>query len=398
MSTFKTLDDYDVSGKRVLIRADLNVPMKDGMVTDFTRIERTIPTLQELMKKGAKVVVLTHWGRPKGERNPEMSVRPIAEALAEKLNTPVAFGDDCIGEAAQAVVDGLDNGGLCVLENLRYHKAETENDSAFAEQLAELGDLYVNDAFSCAHRAHASTEALARLLPSCAGRLMQAELEALSSALENPQRPVAALVGGAKVSTKLDVLNNLSAKVDMLIIGGGMANTFLNAQGINVGKSLCEHDLAETAKTIMASAKANGCEILLPVDAVVAKEFAAGAENQTVAIDAMAADDMMLDVGAETIALIKEKLATCKTIVWNGPMGAFEIEPFDAGTNGAAQAAAELTKTAGLVSVAGGGDTVAALDHAGVKADFSYISTAGGAFLEWLEGKPLPGVDILRAQ
>lgn len=398
MSTFKTLDDYDVTGKRVLIRADLNVPMKDGMVTDFTRIERTIPTLQELMKKGAKVVVLTHWGRPKGERNPEMTVRPIAEALAEKLNASVAFGDDCIGSAAQTVVDGLENGGLCVLENLRYHKAETDNDSAFAEQLAALGDLYVNDAFSCAHRAHASTEALARLLPSCAGRLMQAELEALSSALENPQRPVAALVGGAKVSTKLDVLNNLSAKVDMLIIGGGMANTFLNAQGINVGKSLCEHDLAETAQTIMASAKANGCEILLPVDAVVAKEFAAGAENKTVAINAMAADDIMLDVGAQTIALIKEKLATCKTIVWNGPMGAFEIEPFDAGTNGAAQAAAELTKTTGLVSVAGGGDTVAALDHAGVKADFSYISTAGGAFLEWLEGKPLPGVDILRTQ
>jgi len=337
MAQFKTLDDYDVAGKRILIRADLNVPMKDGMVTDYTRIERTLPTLTELMDKGAKVIVLTHWGRPKGERNPDMTVRPIANALAQKLDKPVAFADDCIGSAASSVVAGLQDGDLCVLENLRYHKAETDNDAAFAEQLASLGDLYVNDAFSCAHRAHASTEALARLLPACAGRLMQTELEALSNALENPQRPVAALVGGAKVSTKLDVLNNLSAKVDMLIIGGGMANTFLNAQGLSVGKSLCEHDLADTAKTIMETAKANNCEILLPVDAVVAKEFAAGADHETVAIDAIADDDMMLDVGATTIALIQDKLAQCKTIVWNGPMGAFEIEPFDQGTNGAAQ-------------------------------------------------------------
>ncbi len=398
MSQFKTLSDYDVAGKRILLRADLNVPMKDGVVTDSTRIERTLPTIVELVQKGARVVLITHWGRPKGERVAEMSVAPVAEALAAKLGQNVKFASDCIGEVAEKMVNSLSDTEVCVLENLRYYKEETDNDLEFAKKLAALGDIYVNDAFSCAHRAHASTEALARLLPSAAGRLMQAELEALSGALEAPQRPLAALVGGAKVSTKLDVLNNLSAKVDMLIIGGGMANTFLNAQGIDVGNSLCEHDLADTAKEILANAKKNGCDIVLPIDGVVAKEFAAGAENRIVKLqDGVGADEMILDVGPASIADIVERLGNCKTIVWNGPMGAFEIEPFDAGTNGAAQAAAALTKAGTLVSVAGGGDTVAALDHAGAKDDFTYISTAGGAFLEWLEGKELPGVEVLRA-
>lgn len=397
MSQFKTLSDYDVAGKRVLLRADLNVPMKDGVVTDSTRIDRTLPTIVELMQKGARVVLITHWGRPKGQRVPEMTVKPIAEALSTKLGKTVKFANDCIGDEAEKVVASLSDTEVCVLENLRYYKEETDNDPAFAAELAKLGDIYVNDAFSCAHRAHASTEALARLLPCAAGRLMQAELEALSNALDAPQRPLAALVGGAKVSTKLDVLNNLSAKVDMLIIGGGMANTFLNAKGINIGNSLCEHDLARTAREIIASAEKNGCEIVLPVDGVVARAFAANAENRTVnLVEGIGDDEMILDVGPASVADVKERLANCKTIVWNGPMGAFEIEPFDAGTNGAAQAAAELTKAGTLVSVAGGGDTVAALDHAGVKDDFTYISTAGGAFLEWLEGKELPGVEVLR--
>lgn len=396
MSQFKTLSDYDVAGKRVLLRADLNVPMKDGVVSDSSRVDRTVPTIIELMQKGARVVVLTHWGRPKGERVAEMSVKPVAELLSAKLGKDVKFAQDCIGDEAKKVVDSLGDTDVCVLENLRYYKEETDNDLEFAKKLASLGDIYVNDAFSCAHRAHASTEALARLLPAAAGRLMQAELEALSKALEAPKRPLAALVGGAKVSSKLDVLENLSKKVDMLIIGGGMANTFLNAQGIDVGKSLCEHDLAETALKILKTAKESGCKVILPVDGVVAKEFGAGVENRTVAIGDIGADEMMLDVGAASILDVQEQLATCKTIVWNGPMGAFEIEPFDAGTNGAAQVAAKLTKAGSLVSVAGGGDTVAALEHAGVKEDFSYISTAGGAFLEWLEGKELPGVAVLR--
>ena len=333
MSQFKTLSDYDVAGKRILLRADLNVPMKNGVVTDSTRIERTLPTIVELVQKGARVVLITHWGRPKGERVAEMSLAPVAEALAAKLGQNVKFASDCIGEVAEKVVNSLSDTEVCVLENLRYYKEETDNDIEFAKKLAALGDLYVNDAFSCAHRAHASTEALARLLPSAAGRLMQAELEALSGALEAPQRPLAALVGGAKVSTKLDVLNNLSAKVDMLIIGGGMANTFLNAQGINVGNSLCEHDLADTAKEILANAKKNGCDIVLPIDGVVAKEFAAGTENRIVKLqDGVGADEMILDVGPASIADIVERLGNCKTIVWNGPMGAFEIEPFDAGT------------------------------------------------------------------
>jgi len=397
MSEFKTLSDYDVTGKRVILRADLNVPMKDGLVTDSSRIDRTLPTIIELVEKGARVVLITHWGRPKGERVAAMTVKPVAEALASKLGKDVKFAQDCIGDVASSIVNSLTDGDVCVLENLRYYKEETDNDLEFAKKLASLGDIYVNDAFSCAHRAHASTEALARLLPAAAGRLMQAELEALSSALEAPKRPLAALVGGAKVSSKLDVLENLSKKVDMLIIGGGMANTFLHAQGINVGKSLCEHDLAETALKILKTANEAGCKILLPVDGVVAKEFGANVENRTVAISDIAVDEMMLDVGPASIVELKDELSKCKTIVWNGPMGAFEIEPFDAGTNGAAQAAAKLTKAGSLVSVAGGGDTVAALDHAGVKEDFTYISTAGGAFLEWLEGKELPGVEVLRS-
>jgi phosphoglycerate kinase len=391
----KTIDDLDVDGKRVLVRADMNVPMKDGKVSDATRIERTIPTLSELSEKGAKVIVMCHFGRPKGERVPEMSLKPVADKLAELMGKPVAFADDCIGENAEKVVNAMGAGDIAMLENLRYHKAETENDEAFASELAKLGDAYVSDAFSCAHRAHASTEGITHLLPSAAGRLMQAELEALGGALENPQRPVAAVVGGAKVSTKLEVLENLTKKVDILIIGGGMANTFLHAQGVNVGKSLCEHDMAETAKKIMDGAESNGCKILLPVDGVVAKEFKENADNQAVDINAVPEDSMILDAGPETVKMANEALGTCKTVVWNGPMGAFEIQPFDMATNAVAQEAARLTKEGKLVSVAGGGDTVAALEHAGAKDDFTYISTAGGAFLEWLEGKELPGVVVL---
>ncbi len=397
MSSFKTLDQVDVSGKRVLVRADLNVPMKDGVVTDSTRIDRTVPTLKELMDKGAKVVVMCHFGRPKGEAVPEMSLKPVAIALGKTLGTDVAFAADCVGSAAEEVVAQLNNGDIALLENLRFHKEETDNDPVFAGQLAALGDIYISEAFSCSHRAHASTEAIAKILPAYAGRLMQAELEALSRALDVPQRPVAALVGGAKVSSKLDVLGNLVEKVDRLIIGGGMANTFLNAQGVDVGKSLCEHDLADTAREILAKADKAGCEVLLPQDAVVAKEFKEGADCQVVRLDQVPSEAMILDIGPQTIAFLDGKLAECKTLVWNGPMGAFEIAPFDKGTNGVAQRAAALTKQGKLLSVAGGGDTVAALVHAKAAADFSYISTAGGAFLEWLEGKELPGVEVLRS-
>lgn len=397
MSTFKTLDNLDVAGKRILIRVDLNVPMKDGKVTDSTRIDRTAPTLKELSEKGGKVIAMCHFGLLKGQVVPEMSLKPVAEALSVSLGQPVAFASDCVGAAAQAVVDGMKDGDIAILENLRFHPEEEKNDPDFAAKLAALGDIYVAEAFSCSHRAHASTEAIAKILPAYAGRLMQAELEALSGALDEPERPVAALVGGAKVSTKLDVLTNLVAKVDKLIIGGGMANTFLNAQGINVGSSLCEHDLADTARDILARAEKAGCEILLPQDAVVAKEFKEGAECEVVALDAVPSDGMILDIGPASIEFLSGKLAECKTIVWNGPMGAFEIAPFDKGTNALAQTAARLTKEGKLVSVAGGGDTVAALAHAGVEADISYISTAGGAFLEWLEGKELPGVAVLKA-
>lgn len=391
----KTIDDLDVNGKRVLVRADMNVPMADGKVSDATRIERTIPTLRELADKGAKVIVMCHFGRPKGERVAEMSLKPVADELGRLLGKDVAFASDCIGEGAEKVVDAMNDGDIAMLENLRYHKAETENDKTFAAELAKLGDAYVSDAFSCSHRAHASTEGITHLLPSAAGRLMQAELEALGGALGTPKRPVAAVVGGAKVSTKLEVLENLTKKVDVLIIGGGMANTFLHAKGVNVGKSLCEHDMADTANKIMNGAEANNCKIILPVDGVVAREFKANADNEAVDINAVPEDTMILDAGPETVKLANAALDTCKTVVWNGPFGAFEIEPFDMATNAVAQHAAKLTKAGNLISVAGGGDTVAALEHAGAKDDFTYISTAGGAFLEWLEGKDLPGVTVL---
>lgn len=395
MSNFKTIDDLDVAGKRVLVRADLNVPMQDGKPSDTTRIDRSAQTIKDLSAKGAKVIMLSHFGRPKGQVVPEMTLKPVADAMASALGVNVAFATDTIGESAKATIAAMKDGDVAMLENVRFHAEETENDDGFAAQLAELGDLYVNDAFSTAHRAHASTEALARKLPAAAGRLMQAELEALGAALGTPQKPVAAVVGGAKVSTKMEVLGNLSKKVDMIIIGGGMANTFLFAQGHDVGKSLCEKDMADEALKIIADAAANGCEIVLPVDVVVAAEFAAGAANEVVGVDAIPADKMALDIGPATIADVEKRLAGCKTLVWNGPFGAFEIEPFDVGTNSAAQAAARLTREGTLRSVAGGGDTVAALAKAGAADDFSYISTAGGAFLEWIEGKTLPGVAAL---
>ena len=395
---FKTLDDLtDIAGKRVLVRVDLNVPMDGGKVSDTTRIERVLPTIRELSDKKAKVILLAHFGRPKGARVADMSLGPVALAVAGLLGRPVVFADDCIGQAAKDAVDVMVDGDVLLLENTRYHAGEEKNDPDFAKALAANGDIYVNDAFSAAHRAHGSTEGIARLLPAYAGRTMQAELEALGSALGNPVRPVLAVVGGAKVSSKIDLLENLVAKVDMLVIGGGMANTFLAAQGTDVGKSLCEHDLAETAKRIMTAADKAGCEIVLPADAVVAREFKAGADNETVSLDAIPADSMILDVGAASIETVKTRIDAAKTLVWNGPLGAFEIAPFDTATVAAAKHAAANTKAGKLNSVAGGGDTVAALNHAGAADDFSYVSTAGGAFLEWLEGKELPGVKALEA-
>jgi phosphoglycerate kinase len=396
MPRFRTIDDLDVSGKRVLVRADLNVPVSDGKVTDATRIERTAVTLSELADRGARVIVLSHFDRPKGKRVPSMSLRPIVEKLSAALaGRKVAFAEDCIGPAAAKVVDSLRDGEVALLENLRFHPGEEANDPDFARQLAALGDLYVNDAFSAAHRAHASTEALAHLLPSAAGRLMQAELEHLHQALDSPQRPVAAIVGGAKVSTKLDLLGNLTQKVDLLVIGGGMANTFLHAMGTEIGGSLCERDMAETARAIMDKARGQGCEILLPLDAVVARALKPGVESAVVPIDAVPADQLILDVGPQTVQRIVSRLEASRTLVWNGPLGAFETEPFDKGTIAVAEAAARLTRAGKLLSVAGGGDTVAALAKAGVVGAFSYVSTAGGAFLEWLEGRTLPGVAAL---
>jgi phosphoglycerate kinase len=397
MAGFPTLDDLELSGKRVLLRVDLNVPMHDGKVTDATRIERLVPTIRELSDKGAKVVLMSHFGRPKGKPDPALSLRPLVPALAAALDGgPVAFAEDCVGPQAEAAVARLRNGEILLLENLRFHAEEEKNDPAFARRLAALGDVYVNDAFSAAHRAHASTEGLAHLLPHAAGRLMQAELEALSKALDAPTRPVAALVGGAKVSTKLDLLNFILAKVEVLIIGGAMANTLLFAAGKQVGKSLCEREMADVAREILAKAKGAGCELVLPVDAVVAREFKANAATEIVAIERVPADAMILDVGPASVAAIGRRLAECRTLVWNGPLGAFETPPFDAGTVAVARRAAELTKSGKLLSVAGGGDTVAALAHAGVEAEFTYVSTAGGAFLEWLEGRELPGVAALR--
>lgn len=388
---WKTLDDMDLAGKRVLVRLDINVPVEDGKVTDTTRIERIIPTVEDIQAAGGRVILMAHFGRPKGQVVPEMSLEIIAPAVADVLGMAVTFVNGDYGDA----VAEMEQDEVLLLENLRFNPGEEKNDAGFAARLATLGDVYVNDAFSAAHRAHASTEAIAKLLPSCAGRLMAEELGALDKALGTPQRPVVAVVGGAKVSTKLDLLGNLVTKVDHLVIGGGMANTFLAAQGINVGKSLCEHDLAATAIEILGKAKAAGCEIILPRDVVVACEFKAGAENEIVAPDACPADAMILDAGPDTVTYISEVLAGAKTLVWNGPLGAFEIEPFDRATNGAATVAAALTAAGGLISVAGGGDTVAALNQAGVADDFTYISTAGGAFLEWMEGKELPGVAAL---
>ena len=395
MPAFKTLDMIAVAGKRVLIRVDLNVPMEGGKVTDMTRIERVAPTVAELVGKGAKVVVLSHFGRPGGKVVPEMSLKTLVEPLAATLRKPVAFAGDCVGPLAQQAVAALKNGDIALLENLRFHKGEEKNDTAFIDQLSVLGDIYINDAFSCAHRAHASTEGLANRMPAAAGRLMQAELEALDKALGNPRRPLAALVGGAKVSTKLALLGNLVGKVDRLIIGGGMANTFLHAQGVQVGKSLCEKDLAETARDILAKAGAGRCKVLLPVDAVIAGELKAGAAYRTVDIAAVPDDQMILDIGPRSIAALTAELTACATLVWNGPLGAFEVAPFDAGTSAIAREAAALTQAGKLLSVAGGGDTVAALAHAGVEDKFTYVSTAGGAFLEWMEGKELPGVTAL---
>ena len=392
---FHTLDDADVRGKRVLLRVDLNVPMSKGVISDLTRITRVVPTLRELSMKGAKVIVLSHFGRPKGTPNAKDSLEPLTVALERELGRTVVFADDCIGAHAQTAVDAMHDGDIVLLENARFHKGETENDPAFVADLAKLGDLYVNDAFSAAHRAHATTEGLAHVLPAYAGRTMQAELEHLGAALNHPERPVAAVVGGAKISTKLDLLGNLVKRVDYLIIGGGMANTFLYAQGKAIGISLCEKDMADTARSIMATATEAGCQIILPVDAVVAERFEAGAPDAVVAIDEVPADKMILDIGPLSIAHIEAMLQDVKTLVWNGPFGAFEIKPFDRGTVRVAQAAAALTKAGKLITVAGGGDTVSALNLAGVSSDLTYLSTAGGAFLEWLEGKSLPGVEAL---
>lgn len=388
---WKTLDDMDLDGKIVLTRVDINVPMDNGKVTDDTRIQRIVPTIRDILARGGTPVMLAHFGRPKGQPVPEMSLRQVVPALEAALGQAVTF----VERPSREALDDLAPGTIVLVENTRFSEMEEKNDPKMAQFLASLGDVYCNDAFSAAHRAHASTEGVARLLPACAGRLMQAELSALEKALGQPERPVVAVVGGAKVSTKLDLLGNLVSKVDHLVIGGGMANTFLAAQGIDVGKSLAEHDMTDTAREIMAKAQAAGCNILLPFDVVVAREFKAGAENETVAADACPADAMILDAGPETVKKVAEVLEGAKTLIWNGPMGAFEIEPFDRATNAAAKQAAELSKAGRLISVAGGGDTVAALNKAGAAEDFTYISTAGGAFLEWMEGKTLPGVAAL---
>ena len=395
LSNLKTTDEVDVDGKTLLVRADLNVPVRDGVVSDATRLVRIVPGIKTWCERGAKVVLLSHFGRPKGQRNDDMSLRPIAAALGECLESPVAFGDDCVGPTARNVVDGLSPGQVCVLENLRFHTGEEENDGGFAKDLATLGDIYVNDAFSAAHRAHASTEGLAFQLPAFAGPLMMEEISALQAALEQPRRPTAAVVGGAKVSSKIPVLSNLVTKVDKLIIGGGMANTFLLANGASVGASLAEPDLVGEARHIAEVARSHDCEIVLPSDVVVAKEFKVGAAARVAQLDSIADDDMILDVGPETVRRLSDMLGQCRTLLWNGPLGAFEIEPFGTGTFALANEAGRLTKAGALISVAGGGDTVAALNAAGVAADYTYVSSAGGAFLEWLEGKDLPGVAAL---
>jgi len=396
MPKFRTLDDLDCRGKRVLLRADLNLPMQDGRVTDATRIERLAPTIEELLQKGARLVVMSHFGRPNGKPDPTYSLRPLVQPLSQAIGgRPVAFAEDCIGEPAKRVVAALRPGQVALLENLRFHPGEEKNSPEFAAALAELGDVYVDDAFSAAHRAHASIEALAHLLPAAAGRLMEAELRALTAALEHPERPLVALVGGAKVSTKLDLLRFLIAKVDTLAVGGAMANTLLLAQGHAVGKSLCERELVDNARRILELALRRGCRVILPEDAVVAERLAPGVATRTVAVDAVPADMMILDIGPRTVTQIGAALEAAKTLVWNGPVGAFETPPFDQGTTALAKKAAELTRAGKLLSVAGGGDTVAALAASGLEDALSYVSTAGGAFLEWLEGRELPGVAAL---
>ena len=398
MAGFRTLDQADVKGKRVLLRVDVNVPMDDGKVTDTTRIERAAETIIELADKGAKVILLAHFGRPKKGPEAKFSLKPVTAAIAEVIKRPVGFASDCVGPEAEKAVAAMKDGDIICLENTRFHPEETKNDPAFVDQLAKLGDIWVNDAFSAAHRAHATTEGLGHKMPGYAGRTMQAELDALTRALEAPQRPVAAVVGGAKVSGKLDLLGNLLDKVDVLIIGGGMANTFLAALGHPVGKSLCENDLIPTAQQIMEKAKKTDREIVLPTDVVVAQKFEANAPSRTVDLDSVGPEDMILDIGPRSIEYVVSLLARVKTVVWNGPFGAFEMQPFDKGTMQVAAAAADRSATGRLVTVAGGGDTVSALNQAGAAEKFSYISTAGGAFLEWLEGKALPGVEILRVK
>ena len=396
MAAFRTLEALEARGRRVLVRVDLNLPMQGGEASDLTRLERVAPTLAALAEAGARVVVISHFGRPKGAVVQAMSLAPLAAPLSRALGgRPVSFVGDCIGADAERAVGALGDGDILLLENLRFHAGEENNDPAFADALARLGDAYVDDSFSAAHRAHASMVGVAERLPAYAGRLMQAELEALDAVLGNPRRPVVAVVGGAKVSTKLDVLGNLVGRVDALVIGGGMANTFLHAQGVEVGRSLCERAMAETARAIAARAEDAGCEMLLPVDVVTATRFEAGAPRAVTAVDAVADDAMILDIGPATAAAVAQRLQTAATLVWNGPLGAFELDGFDAGTNAVARAAARLTRDGRLTSVAGGGDTMAALAKAGVLGDFTYVSAAGGAFLEWLEGKPLPGVDAL---
>ena len=397
MTAFRTLDHVDVKGKRVLMRVDLNVPIENGVVSDSTRIERVAPAITEIADKGGKVILLSHFGRPKG-RDPKQSLKPVAAEVSRIIKRPVKFADDCVGEIAERAVAAMNSGDILCLENTRFHAGEEKNDPAFVTALAKLGDIWVNDAFSAAHRAHASTEGLGHKLPAYAGRTMQAELEALANALENPQRPLTAIVGGAKISTKLDLLGNLLDKVNALIIGGAMANTFLLAQGKTVGKSLAEPDLVPTARKIMDKAKSEKREIILPVDVVTAAKLEANASSRVLDADKVGGADMILDIGPRSIEQVVSVLARAKTLVWNGPFGAFEVEPFDNGTIEVAEAAAELTEAGKLVSVAGGGDTVAALNVAGVADRLTYVSAAGGAFLEWLEGKRLPGVEVLRVK
>lgn len=400
MPAFRTLDDVELAGRTALVRVDFNVPMEGGRITDATRITRAVPTIRRLLERGAKVVLLSHFGRPKGVRRAEMSLAPLLPELqaALGLDVPLRFADDCVGKAAEDAVAALPQGGVLLLENLRFHPGEEKNDPAFVDQLAKLGDLFVSDAFSAAHRAHGSVEGIAHRLPAVAGLLMQAELEALEKALEDPARPVAAIVGGAKVSTKLELLGNLVEKVQLLVIGGGMANTFLYAMGVDVGRSLCEREMASTVEEIVRKAREADCDIVLPTDAAVAGELKPNVSYDIMSIKSVPEDQMILDIGPRTAEHIALRLADCRTLVWNGPLGAFEVQPFDAGTTHVAQAAADLTRAGTVLSVAGGGDTVAALNHAGVLNDFSYVSTAGGAFLEWLEGKALPGVQVLRRQ